>query len=85
MKKGTVGILLKTLPFLGIRFGIYIATAIAAMLWLGLLLLISGAIDSPPSSRYFIFTRYCRYFWNCKSSGALCFILFKGSTYCSYI
>ena len=46
MKKGTVGILLKTLPFLGIRFGIYIATAIAAMLWLGLLLLISGAIDS---------------------------------------
>ncbi len=47
MKKGTVGLLLKTLPFLGIRFGIYIATAIAAMLWLGLLLLISGAIDSP--------------------------------------
>jgi len=32
MKKGTVGILLKTLPFLGIRFGIYVVTAIAAML-----------------------------------------------------
>ncbi|AUG58079.1 hypothetical protein [Acetivibrio saccincola] len=47
MKKGTVGILLKTLPFLGIRFGIYVVTAIAAMLWLGILIFISGAIGSP--------------------------------------
>lgn len=46
MKKGTISILFKTLPFLAVRFGIYMATALAAMLWLGLLLLIAAATKS---------------------------------------